>query len=1074
MKRAIIDLSSVVWTALLAGKDSEYGKTVEFDGKQVHINSAGYGFDNALNHIEKVMADLSLVPHQMTFVVEGKDSKRERTSLHPGYKAGRGRPPEAYEEFVACRDKILRTFLDLGSLQAWQDGGLEADDVIGYLAKNLDGERWIVSYDKDLAQLVGGDIHHLRGGKVDENPFGDFEHRLIPVWIALVGDSADKIPGAKGFGAVAAQDILFAFGNDGLELMEDLIKTRTLLRLEEDLATLPKLQKIIDDAGGVYMSYELARLRIERVNTLRRPLQWKVGMVKPSSQCEEQTLRKWAGQARLIHAGNYAEARAFFAKQVARTPEFCLDLETHVDEQSEEWLERRSTKGGGVDVIGSMIVGCGLCFGPNGEYHFYLTTKHVEEEGIRNLTLAQVREFLELIPKDKITVAQNAAGFELPVMYNAFGEAWKDNGWRGMFPNMVDSRIAATYWDEDQPSHGLKQMSKLLLEYDQETYEHVTTVDGVQYKMNELTARHVLNYGLDDVVTAMALWRFYRVIMELDGTLDAFMRLEQKPMYLSALGYAQGVPISLQHLNKLRQTDDEAFVEHGAVLDELLLGLGWDGTVCPVYTEITPASVKEAVLLLTGLEADFRVRLPAKMSQAMDEWADGLIEESEDNEIPGSRIRLLSAYVRNGDVDSINELVARHFSGRPKFDVASPKQVARLVYERMGLPVRLRNKPTDVMRAKGIHEGTARTDDDALKMAQKMGDVTAGTLEHRALSALIEMKSINTKRGLYYEPYPAMVHWKTRRIHPELVQSGTNTRRWAARNPNIQQLDSAPGGIRSVVLPHHRDAVVVSLDESGQEVRQAADYCRDPNLLSCFMGTAEEIRDVHSIVGSKILSIPYRDLRSGADLPEGAGKVRSIAKTVLFASFYGAGAAKIGENLGISEGEAQDYIDAIYAQFPDLAKWKSETERFAEKHGWVPVHGGTVRHLRKALLSDNNYESSKALRQASNARIQGAGANQLKTIMSAVWDSDIIERYDYRWYFPVHDETVHSVGRGDVAACVKELHGLMTKQFLGLVPSASSIGLGPTFGDLIEIGETYDVGLIEKALNDIFEMKEAA
>lgn len=302
MKRALIDLSSVIWTCLLASKDIEFGRKVMFEDKEVLINSASYGYDNAMQHIVKVMDDLHLVPRQLIFVMEGKDSKADRTRLHPGYKSGRGKAPEQYEQFNLCKEMLLQAFLAVGSQVCWQDGGVEADDVLGYLAQKLKGERWVVSGDKDLAQVVDPDngINHYRAGKINENPFGEFPHKFIPTYIALVGDTGDKIPGAKGFGVKAAELMLLAFGDDGLELMEGLIKRRALLELEEDVGTLKELQRVIDDPDGVYLSYELGRLRTERVNTLRRPLQWRAGMVGQRDDCTEQELRKYAGVNRIV------------------------------------------------------------------------------------------------------------------------------------------------------------------------------------------------------------------------------------------------------------------------------------------------------------------------------------------------------------------------------------------------------------------------------------------------------------------------------------------------------------------------------------------------------------------------------------------------------------------------------------------------------------------------------------------------------------------------------------------------------------------------------------------------------
>lgn len=1132
MKRGLVDLSSVVWTELLGGKDGEAGQWVTHDGKEVLVNSAAYGYEGVISRLVEFMDRCGLQPIDLILVKEGMNSKSPRMAMHPGYKAGRSKTPESYVQFELCRDKVIQAMCDVGASAVWQDN-VEADDVIGYLAQRLQGDVIIDSGDKDLAVLVGGRVQHHRRGVMNENPFGAFPHNLMNVYIALVGDASDKIPGAKGFGPKAWEKLHAAFGDSGLAVMETLIQQRKLGMLAEDLAAVPELGKIIDSAEDVYLSYGLGRLMVERVNTLNKPLQWKVGMVKPRASTEDQRLRKFAGVQRIVHRDNLDGARDFFAAQMAVSPAVSLDLETYTNDESDAWLERRTKAGGGVDVMGSMIASCGLAFGANGQYHFYLTTKHAETAEHPNLTLDQMREFLELIPKDKITLAQNAAGFELPVLFNSFGEAWKNNGWRGLFPNMHDTRIAACYWDENQHSHGLKQMSKLLLNYDQETYEAVTTkeevasewdgvgrvvaryhesievptgkfsvledldfegnevqgpeiidlVDGremvrVQRKMNELTAAHVVSYGIDDVVTAQALWGFYRMVMEIEGTFDTFIAREQKPMYLSALSYVAGTPISMQRLMELKKTDDTSFEKHSAVLEAFLIARGWEGTVCPQMAtdyanlayveandvetlpshmlEYSARGIKAAYEIIIGSPLETQVRTPSKLAKLIEDADPALAKLVADQNLPG-----------------INELIKLKFTGSPRFEVGSSKQVAALLYGELKLPVRLRNKPTDVMRSKGIREGTVKADEKSIKMAQKMGDVKKGTPEYEALTALMEMKSINTKRGLYYEPYPNQIHWKTGKLHPEMVQSSTNTLRWAGRSPNLQQLDSDPNGIRSVIMPHSRTAVIASLDESGQEVRQMADYCKDANLLSCFIGTADQLRDVHSIVGSKILGVPYRDLRpeTSENLAVNAGKVRSTAKTTVFASIYGAAAPKIAEGMGIEESVAQGYIDAIYSQFPDLSKWKSETERSAAKKGWVPVHGGTLRHLAKLITSDNRYESSKALRQASNARIQGAGANQIKKVMCDIWDSRLLDDYDYHWYFPVHDETVHSIGQKDAVECLRILHGFMTAQFLDVVPSASSIGIGRSFGGLTEMGETFNADLIRKTLSDIFAGK---
>ncbi len=1049
MRRLIVDVSSLLWQSLLAGKDKEFGRVVEHEGKEVHVNGWQFGQECAMSHLLSVMGELDVVPIATIFVVEGAYSKQRRKAIYGDYKAGRdSRPALAYEQFSILRDKLTATFRNLGSQILTQEG-VEGDDIIGYLARNLDGEKVILTTDGDMATLIGPDVALWRGGMLTrDNPYGPFSHRLIPVYKALVGDG-NEYKGATRFGPKTFLDFLVWAGEGGLAALEGMMKRRTLHELAEDVAEFKQLKLIIDSAEHVYQSYDCALLHDEWVNTLRQPLEWKAGMVKPAREFEDKRLHKWAQQVALVVKSNYDQAASLLAQQVDNSAFFCLDLETTTPEESDEWLSLRTTKGGGVDVIASTIVGCGLTFGRNQQYGLYCSVDHAETD---NISLDQLQGLLELIPHDKMTVAHNAAGFELPVLFNAFGQKWASNGWRGMFPNMVDSRIAASYWDENQPSHGLKQLSAKLLDYQQQTYEEVT--EG--RKMDSLTAQHVLSYGLDDVFCTVGVWNLFVTTMKLEKTWDAFIQIEQQPMYLSALSYVQGTPISLERLFKLKAEDENKYTEHESTLHTFLVEKGWSGTKCPVIVELTPAGIKEAVHIILGTPLETAVRTVSKLAK--------LIELMDHEDAP-----LLAKLVQDADIPQINDWMSRRFNGTPDLNVGSNKQLVTLMYDTMALPIRLRNKATDTMRAKGIREGNPRADDDAMAMAIKRGDASPEVAP--VLEALSAMKSINTRRGLYWEAYPKMVHWKDRRLHPEVRQCATNTRRHTSGNPNIQQLDSGYAGVRSVFVPHHKHAVIVSCDLAGQEIRLLADMSRDENMMSAYMG--DDLKDLHSFTAAMVLGIPYDEFRArykseDPAVAEAAYEARQNGKITFFASSYGAMAPKIAEGLGIEDEIAQGYLDALDRAFPRVNTWKRETEDFASRHGWVPLHGGNRRHLRELLLSGDKWTAQKALRQASNACIQGAGGNQLRTIMGRVWSSGVLDRYDMRWYWPCHDEIIVSVARVDAVPCIKELHGIMCEKFLDLLPSASSIGIGATFGTLIEIGEVPDEKKIQEALDTIF------
>ena len=419
MRRAIIDLRSVLWTAIMAGKDKEGGRKVIFNEKEVHINSAEYGYDNALDHILLVLDDLDIQPRDVILVDEGKNAKLMRTQMFAGYKAGREQCEDQYVEFNKAKEMLVTALLNVGASMCWQEN-MEADDVIGYLAKNLKGERWIVSNDGDLAVCIGDGAHLWQRGARDVNPFGPFSPRFIPVYKALVGDSSDKYPGAYKFGEAAWNKLLDTFGEEGLELLEGLIVKKRLLDLGEDVAEVKELQRVIDGADMVYTSYALAKLYIEKVNVMRRPLQWRVGMVKPYDG--EDRLKSFHSQVRLIHAGNYKQAAEWAAEQIRKSPYVALDIETSTPPESDEWLAAQDKDDGAtVDVFGSELTGLGMTFGPNMQYTFYLTHDHVEEDGVVNLSKEQVKKFVQSVPRS-LNIVVHSFQFEGPVLFNSLGD----------------------------------------------------------------------------------------------------------------------------------------------------------------------------------------------------------------------------------------------------------------------------------------------------------------------------------------------------------------------------------------------------------------------------------------------------------------------------------------------------------------------------------------------------------------------------------------------------------------------------------------------------------------------------
>lgn len=1163
--RLLVDLNSMLNAALLGGKDPEGVILIE-DGKPITVNSARYGVDRFFERFAGVLEQFDAAPRNVIGVWDGERAKSVRQALLPGYKAPSKSDP-VYEQLNLARPTITQMLRDMGA-HTVQCETCEADDVLGYLAQRLRTRRNIVvSGDGDLMVLVDENTDVLKldntgrgvGDRLNENPFGPFPFKYITLYKALVGDTSDRIPGAKGFGDAAFVKLVAKFGLDGLELMQALITSGRLKELAEDVGEMKELQRIIDSQEQVTLSWRCAKLMPERVNTLRHPLHWKAGFVRLWDELDDagrvQTLKKHYGTCSLVHAGNYERMKAALAGPLQSAPFVALDIETSVPEESLNWLEQtksRGAKGVTVDVLGSTLTGMSLTFGSNSQHTVYITVDHRDEGDVRNVSSAQAREIVELIPQSLHTVIQNRA-FEFPVLRNEWGSEWMDNGWYGFVPNALDTKIEASYVDENLPL-GLKLRAYTHLDYTQDTYAQTTTLRGKlgtlpaggarkevydeqvglsvlkataigasarseagvepaepvyekwevrEYQMNELTAAHVFGYGCDDTRVTAALHSWYRIVMELEGTWATYLEVEQLPEYLTSLAFMQGVPVDLGLLSKMEQEDRAALAEAEAVLDTFLIARGWNGTVLPVFTELDPASVRQAANIVLGPVGTDDEGAPIEFTsrkRKLNAIAQDILTAYPDRE----EANLLAGLVSANEVNGINELMSQHFTGKPDINFRSPKQMQRLFYQTLGMQVRVVNKLTDKQREdeefrkafyarrdyiegklgreptdleREVWMSKASTDDDAVEYALFRDDLSDEIKE--VLNAYLTIKTMQTRISLFYNTYAVIPHWKDGRVHPSMNQCQAATRRYSSSEPNMQQLPSRGDGVKfRKILVAPKGYVYVSLDHSGQELRLMAELSGDENMLSCYIG--DNLRDIHSLVavraapfiwGREISYETYMAARKSEDeeTAKEAKDLRDDSKTTNFATQYGAQALKVSIQLKTSEETAQQFIDAKDATFPGIGLWKDKVEAEAEATGLAFTMLGVPRHLRSSVLSPNSWVRSKAERQASNFWIQGSGAEMVKLVLSRLWREGVFTGH-YRAQFvgPVHDEVVFMVHVDDAVPVIRAAHEAMTQKYATMsVPIVSELAIGLDFSAPVEVGGEFtdhDVGSAVRAL----------
>lgn len=1143
MKRLIVDLNSMLNAALLGGKDPDGWSVSDENGKQVQVNSALYGVERFFDALVATLREFASAPMNVIGVWDGLGAKQFRQARLPGYKVGRDKNPAVHEQLSKAREQVNEMLRNVGVTCVTVEGR-EADDVIAYLTQRLrDTHNVVVSGDGDMAVLVDDNTSVWAKGQLNANPFGPFPHRFITLYKALVGDASDKIPGAPGFGDVAWCEMYKAFGEEGLDDLVTLILEGKLHKLQEDLEYFPKFKAILNNPKSVVDSWWAAELHPEEVNTLKKPLVWAQAMARDwhevPADLRAPAMREWYGTKLLVTAQNYeAVKKRLQTLWVKRTPFVALDIETSSCETSDEWLMQVKSKSakGKIDPLGHNLTGMSLTFGDNCQHTIYMSVDHALTD---NITVDQCREMVEVFEGVPM-VAHNRA-FEFQVLYRTWGGEWKDNGWHGFLPNCMDTLIEASYVDENI-GKGLKLRSKVHLGYEQQTYEDVTTLEGPldvilpggeviegpftktikeavwgfvegsdesvvveeavtedgwyrkQYRMNELTAQRVLNYGCDDTICTAWLHNWFYLVMQIEGTWGVYQQVEILPQYLTSLAFVQGCRIDRQRLLELEKEDKAAYDTNWAVLRDFLFTKGWAGTTKPVFEEITTKVVKEVVEIVIGEEFSTRKKkLPAVAEDLRTEFPDS------------EEIASLAAIVEQNAVVDLNKLVDRHFDGEPKINFDSPRQMQKLLYEVIGMTPRLYNKLTakekqDPAKVEAfnalrrINKGAtvevkpewpdlwiskSSTDDDAVSLALAKDPLAEDA--RAALQAFVKIKEVSTRLKMFYTPYKVAPHWTDKLIHSEMNQCEAATRRYSSSGPNLQQLPAKGEGIkfRTLLLPHDKDAIMVSLDFQGQELVLMAEVSGDEALTSCYVG--ENLKDGHSLIavaaaptlwGEHITYDEFMAMRKSKDpaVAERANALRSSAKTVNFATQFGAMAPKVAIGLKSTEEEAQKFIDAKDKAFPRINQWKEEATQEANDLGYALTLLGARRHLSAALRHAEGNDASRGERQAINYRIQGSAAEQSKLAMGSMWKRRLFTgKYDAQFIAPIHDETVSSVHRKDAVKFIREAHECMVQKYADMkIPMKSSLAIGRDFSCPIEIGTEFTDEQVQEAIDKLF------
>ena len=308
-------------------------------------------------------------------------------------------------------------------------------------------------------------------------------------------------------------------------------------------------------------------------------------------------------------------------------------------------------------------------------------------------------------------------------------------------------------------------------------------------------------------------------------------------------------------------------------------------------------------------------------------------------------------------------------------------------------------------------------------------------------------------KGTYLDGYLRHINEATGRIHPDLLPLGTETGRFASRNPNLQNMPrkgNDPVGIRSMLVAPE-GCVLLSLDFSQIELRVGAFYCRDEKMLQ----TYRDGGDIHAQTTSVIYHIPVEQA-ADKDNPDYKER-RTIAKNCNFGVFFGLfpkglqRTLKFKAGLDTPLGECEKIISNLKAGYPQLTVWQDVVKRQAAVRRYSETWLGRRRYL-PGMASEDWGKRSFAERCAMNTPIQGTAADILKLALARL----VVKLPEAPWLRPllqIHDELVFELPADKVEEAAALIRDCMEAQPFPEfdVPIVAEAAAGPSFGELAEM-----------------------
>ena len=934
------------------------------DGTPVN---AVYGFTSMLM---KLVDDMQ--PDHVAVVF---DTSRQtfRSDIYPDYKANRSAPPEELiPQFALVREAT--TALSLPMMEA---SGFEADDLIATyaaMAEAANMETIIVSSDKDLMQLVRGDVTMLDpmkqrriGAAEVEEKFGVTPDKVVDVQ-ALAGDSTDNVPGVPGIGVKTAAELINIYGDlDSLlerageikqpKRRENLIEfaeqariSRQLVLLREDAPTPLDIDAMKTPARDMDV------LKAFLIEQNFKRLLVRIGALADAGTSASAEVVRSMGGTLAVNAGQNDKAndtgtslthdvqnlRDIKASYTLITSHDALtDFIGKARKQGFLAVDTETTglNASAVDLVGiSMAIAPGhACYVPlrHGTTSDSAATGGVDIQG--GLDFSDDGDEPATFPQldFETAMAEIKPLFEDPTVlkighnlkYDAHVLMRPRNGGINLTP--VDDTMCLSYVLDGGrvERHSMDYLAGHWLDYTTIKFSDLCGKGTKQIPFSDLSPEAALDYAAEDADITLRLWMILKPRLAGEKVASVYERLE-RPL----------IPILAQMEN------------FGITVDRSILA---------------------------RMSNDFATRMEALAK-------DILALAGED------------------------------------FNIASPKQLGEILFEKMGL-----------QGGKKAKTGAYSTSADVLE------DLAASGVE--IASKVLDWRHLAKLKSTYADALVECILPETGRVHTSFSMVGASTGRLSSSDPNVQNIPirtSEGRQIRNAFIAAE-GCKLISADYSQIELRLVAHVAGEQSMIEAF----KDGIDIHARTASEVFGIPLDQMDS---------ETRRRAKAINFGIIYGISAFGLARQLSIPQAEARDYISAYFENFPGIRAYMERIKTEAREDGFVETLFGRRIHI-TGMVGGSAAHRGFAERQAINAPIQGSAADIIKRAMVRIPPALKMAGIKADMLLQVHDELIFETQADGADEAVKHITRIMEAAAMPVVnltvPLVAEAGIADSWAD---------------------------